>query len=327
MICLCCGKPILEDATSVEKETGWHRACVKRFFGTSRLPEIDIDDALLEQLAVESTNQGLTVPGIQKKLSLHLTTGREPRLTLVNYPTGFILKPQTEEYPALPEAEHLIMRMAEETGIRTVPFALLRTPMRGGSYAYITRRVDRVLPKGKTKELGILAMEDFCQLDRRLTQDKYRGSYERCARVIERWSAHPGLDLSELFLRLVFSYAVGNSDMHLKNFSLIETAPESGVYVLSDAYDLLPVNVILPEDKEQFALTMNGKKRNLRRKDFMLYAQNCSITEKTADRLIQSVVDRLNGYIELCRASILPGDMKEKLESLMIERCDILSRQ
>ena len=87
MICLCCGKPILEDATSVEKETGWHRACVKRFFGTSRLPEIDIDDALLEQLAVESTNQGLTVPGIQKKLSLHLTTGREPRLTLVNYPT------------------------------------------------------------------------------------------------------------------------------------------------------------------------------------------------------------------------------------------------
>jgi len=46
------------------------------------------------------------------------------------------------------------------------------------------------------------------------------------------------------------------------------------VYVLSDAYDLLPVNVILPEDNDQFAQTMNGKKRNLRRKDFMLYAQN-----------------------------------------------------
>lgn len=327
MICLCCGKPIREDATAVEKETGWHSACVKRFFGTSKLPEIEIDDALLEQLAVESTNQGLTVPGVQKKLSLHLTTGREPRLTLVNYPTGYILKPQTEEYPALPEAEHLIMRMAEETGIRTVPFALLRTPMRGGSYAYITRRVDRILRKGKTNALGMLAMEDFCQLDGRLTQDKYRGSYERCARVIERWSARPGIDLSELFLRLVFSYAVGNSDMHLKNFSLIETAPESGVYVLSDAYDLLPVNIILPEDKDQFALTMNGKKRNLRRKDFMLYAENCGIPEKTADRLIQSVVDRLNGYTELCRASFLPGDIKEKLESLMIERCEILSGQ
>lgn len=49
----------------------------------------------------------------------------------------------------------------------------------------------------------------------------------------------------------------GNSNKHLKNLSLIEN---NGVYVLSKAYDLLPVNVILPEDKEEFALTLNGKK-------------------------------------------------------------------
>ena len=322
MICLCCGKTIRDDATAVERETGWHRGCVRRFFGTTRLPEIDITDAILEQLAIESTHQGLTVPGVQKKLSLHLTAGREPRLTLVNYPTGYILKPQTDEYPALPEAEHLIMRMARETGIKTVPFALLRTPMCGGSYAYITRRVDRVLPTGGGNQaLKMLAMEDFCQLDDRLTQDKYRGSYERCARIIQRWSQRPGLDLSELFLRLVFSFAVGNSDMHLKNFSLIETAPESGMYVLSDAYDLLPVNVVLPEDKDQFALTMNGKKRNLRRKDFMVFAESCGIPSKTAEKMIQSIADRLDEYIELCRASLMPEDMKERLEALMVDRC------
>ena len=197
--------------------------------------------------------------------------------------------------------------------------------MRGGSYAYITRRVDRVLSAAKNDTGRMLAMEDFCQLDGRLTQDKYRGSCERCARIISRWSQRPGLDLSELFLRLVFSYAVGNSDMHLKNFSLIETAPESGQYALSDAYDLLPVNVILPEDQDQFALTMNGKKRNLRRKDFMVYAESCGISTKTAERLIQSVADRQNQYIELCRASFMPGDMKEKLEALMTGRCAVLS--
>ena len=326
MICLCCGKPINDSAAPQEKNAGWHSACVKRFFGTTRLPEIDIDDALLEQLAIESTNQGLTVPGVQKKLSLHLTTGQNPRLTLVNYPTGYILKPQTEEYPALPEAEHLVMRMARATGIRTVPFAMLFTPIRGGSYAYITRRIDRVLPTGSNKSLRLLAMEDFCQLDGRLTQDKYRGSYERCAKIISHWSQRPGLDLSELFLRLAFSYAVGNSDMHLKNFSLIETAPESGQYVLSDAYDLLPVNVILPEDKEQFALSMNGKKRNLRRKDFLVFAESSGIPAKTAERLIQSVVGRLNDYIELCRDSFLPDDMKVRLEAFMTERTDKLVR-
>ena len=116
------------------------------------------------------------------------------------------------------------------------------------------------------------AMEDFCQLDEMLTQDKYKGSYERCAKLIKKYSSIPALDMAELFLRLVFSFAVGNSDMHLKNFSLIETAPESGVYVLSPAYDLLSVNLVMPEDKEQFALPMNGKKTNLRRKDFLIFA-------------------------------------------------------
>ena len=91
---------------------------------------------------------------------------------------------------------------------------------------------------------------------------KYKGSYERCAKIIDRYSVRKGLDLTELYLRLVFSFIVGNSDMHLKNFSLIETEEGSGKYLLSPAYDLLPVNVIMPEDKEQFALAMNGKKRN-----------------------------------------------------------------
>ena len=81
--------------------------------------------------------------------------------------------------------------------------------------------------------------------------------------------------MTELYLRIVFSYVVGNSDMHLKNFSLIETEEGSGEYILSPAYDLLSVNLIMPEDKEQFALTMNGKKQNIRRKDFLIYAEKC----------------------------------------------------
>ena len=126
--------------------------------------------------------------------------------------------------------------------------------------------------------MQMLAMEDFCQLDLRLTQDKYKGSYERCAKIIERYSSRKGLDRTELYLRLVFSFLVGNSDMHLKNFSLIETEEGSEKYVLSPAYDLLPVNVIMPEDKEQFVLAMNGKKTHIRRKDFLLFAETCGMT-------------------------------------------------
>ena len=314
MNCLCCGKPIIETASEQVKVTQWHNRCVKRFFGTKTLPDIEVSEEVLEQLAIESTNKGLTVPGVQKKMSLHLdTNGATPRLTLVNYPTGYILKPQTKDYPCLPEAEYLVMQMAEKVKIKTVPHALIRIKAQGNSFAYITKRIDR-------RDGKMLAMEDFCQLDGRLTEDKYKGSYERCAKIIQRYSSRPGLDVTELFIRVVFSFIVGNSDMHLKNFSLIETDEKSGAYILSDAYDMLPVNTVNPADTEQTALTLNGKKRNLHRNDFLKFADTCPMDRTVAGKII----DRLKGYkSELIREteqSYLTDELKESLILLMEER-------
>ena len=315
MNCLCCGKPLRTEDT----HSGWHKSCIRRFFGTSELPELSIDEATFEDLATESTNKGYTVPGVQKKLSLHLfPEGRTPRLTLVNYPTGYILKPQVPEFEALPQAEHLVMCMADAMGIATVPHALI---MGKGGPAYITKRVDRIFAKNK---MQMLAMEDFCQLDLRLTQDKYKGSYERCAKVIARYSSRKGLDMAELYLRLVFSFLVGNSDMHLKNFSLIETEEGSGEYVLSPAYDLLPVNVIMPEDKEQFALAMNGKKTNLRRKDFLVFAEECGMARSAAEKMIAMLVSRKEKLLAMSQNSLLPKHLKEQLARLIEERAGIL---
>lgn len=314
MNCLCCGKPL-----KTEEPSGWHKSCVKRFFGTTVIPELDIDNAALELLAAESTNKGYTIPGVQKKLSLHLISERKPpRLTLVNYPTGFILKPQVEEFRALPESEQLVMSMADAAGISTVPHALVKG---NGSLAYITKRVDRVFDKSGMK---MLAMEDFCQLDLRLTQDKYKGSYERCAKVIERYSSRKGFDMAELFYRIVFNFITGNSDMHLKNFSLIETDEGSGSYVLSPAYDLLPVNVIMPEDKEQTALALNGKKQKIRRKDFLVFADECGISQVSAEKMMNKLVSMKSRFTAMCEESLLPEDMKEEFSALIEERCRVL---
>lgn len=324
MKCLCCGKDFSDHSSAEELRTGWHTSCVKKFFGTKVLPNIDVSDRVLEQLAEESISKGYTVPGVQKKLSLHLSDENKeaPRLTLVNYPTGYILKPQTKEYRALPEAEYLVMTMATATKIKTVPHALLCME-NGKQYAYITKRIDRA---GKPKKVQMLAMEDFCQLENRLTVDKYKGSYERCAKVIATYSQDAGLDTAELFLRIVFSFAVGNSDMHLKNFSLIETEEASEIYHLSDAYDMLPVNIVLPEDREQLALTLNGKKQNLKRRDFLTFAKTCKLNDKSAEKMIEKVILMKDSYIKLCRESYLPEDMKENFEKLICDRIDILRR-
>lgn len=284
--------------------------CKADFFGLKELPAIDIDKETLEELALKSSSLGLTVPGVQKKLSLHLSDEESSRLTLVGHPAGYILKPQTEDFEQLPESEDLVMDIAEMMGVRVVPHGLIEVDSK---WAYISKRIDRL-----NNEL--YAMEDFCQLSGRLTLDKYKSSYERCAGIIKKYSVMPGFDMSEFYLRLLVCFVTGNSDMHLKNFSLIEREPGSREYVLSSAYDLLPVNAIMPEDTEETALTLNGKKSNLKRKDFLAFADTAGLNNKAATRMIDSVVRRTDEAIRMCRTSFLNTALQDRMAALIKER-------
>ncbi len=319
MKCLCCGKVIKDTAADKEKKNRWHSQCIKKFFGTTQMPALDLSEEKLEELASMTVNKGLTVPGVQKKLSLHLSDDAEARLTIVDYPTGYILKPQTAEYDSLPEYEHLAMNLAETAGIQTVPHALMRV---SGQYVYITKRIDREIKKDSMK---LYAMEDFCQISNRLTQDKYKGSYENCGRIIKKYSIHPGLDLSELFLRTAFSFVIGNSDMHLKNFSLIESNPAGRQFSLSKAYDILPVNMILPEDEEQLALTLNGKKKNIRKKDFFALAQSLELPEKSAKNMLKKLCTLKEKFLEQCDESYLSAEQKAGMKELIVQRIEIIT--
>ena len=313
--CLCCGKIISTvNASKSELENQWHQQCCNSFFGRGEFPKIDISKETLEAFATEAVSKGFTVAGVQKKLSLHLSKEKEQRLTIVGYPSGYILKPQTEEFDFLPELENLVMRMAKAAKIKTVPNALIKLD---DGPAYITKRIDRSFSGNKIK---LLAMEDFCQLSERLTEDKYKSSYEHCAKVIKQYSSKSGLDLSEFFYRLVFCFITGNSDMHLKNFSLIESESGSRIFSLSSAYDLLPVNIVLPEDKEEFALTMNGKKSNLKLNDFLTFEASCGINQAAAVKMIKKLVSYKTEFDELINNSLLNDEYKNRMLSLIEER-------
>ena len=289
--------------------------CNASFFGLNRMPVIELDQDTLEELARKSSNMGLTVPGVQKKLSLHLSDEGSSRLTLVGHPAGYILKPQTEDFEQLPEAEDLVMDIADMMGVKTVPHGLIDVD---GKPAFITGRVDR-------QNDDVYAMEDLCQISERLTEDKYKGSYERCAGVIRQYSKRQGFDLSEFYLILLVCFVTGNSDMHLKNFSLIEQNPGTRDFVLAPAYDLLPVNVIMPEDKEETALTLNGKRAKLKRQDFIAFAANAGLPDKTAERMIESVISKEEKALTMCDDSSLNSNLKDAMKALIRERCSRLA--
>ena len=305
--CLSCGKE-LNDENKL-----WHDRCVAKVFGTKELPIIDLDEKSIEELARHRVDLSCTVPGVQKKISLGLSKNHERKLTLVDYPSGFILKSQVKgEGDDFPEGENLTMCLAECCGIRVVPHGLLC--LKDGSRAYITRRIDRV--DGKA-----IAMEDFCQLSGRLTEDKYHSSYEQCKKVIAKFSDSKKADLSRFVYLLLFCYLTGNSDMHLKNFSLIEN---NGVYSLSAAYDLLPVNVVFPSDKEEFALTLNGKKKNVTKNDFIKFASSEDPREnlegKEVVRMMKKLISFIPKMFELIDHSSLSEKHKEEFKALILER-------
>lgn len=301
-ICLCCGQRIEKNIN----EEPWHTKCVKSFFETSSLPKIDLGNEFLEKYVTKMIDSGITVTGVQKKLSLHLEGENNDRLTLVDYPGGYILKPPSDEYESLPEYEFCVMHLAKISEIKVVPNGIIED-------CFITKRIDRT--KG-----GKLAMEDFCQLSGRTTSEKYKGSYESCGKIIEKYSSMPGVDLADFFLRIVFSFVTGNSDMHYKNFSLIETRPGSREYRLSPAYDLLPVNIILPEDTEETALTLNGKKSNFKRDDFLDFGRRIGLVDKTILGLIKKVCDCKGPYDEVINSMPLKTKQKSSLKELISGR-------
>ena len=304
--CLYCYKHLADG------EVDYHKSCARKIFESTTVPVLPYTRVNIKELAQEIVSASTTVTGVQAKLSLDITRGHagEPqRFTIVGLWGRFILKPQTDRFANLPENEDLTMHLAEAAGIKTVPHSLIR--FADGELCYITRRVDR------TKNGDKIAMEDMCQLSERLTEDKYKGSYERIAKLIKQYSAAPLLDVVNFWEVVVFSWLTGNADMHLKNFSLYRPADN---YMLTPAYDLLSTSIVMPEDEEELALTLNGKKKKIKRADFEKAMLDSGMDEKAIEKLFKKFAKTLPKWYALIEESFLPKDMivayREKLNTM-----------
>ena len=303
--CLYCYRPLEKG------EKDFHAKCARKFFGTEKAPALDYSCEELENLALQVIKDQTSLTGVQPKLSLHLNEHEgSQRLTIVGLWGGFICKPQTIQFDQMPETEDLTMHLAELAKIDIVPHTLMR--MADNSLCYLTKRIDRSSTGEK------VVMEDMCQLTERLTEHKYRSSYEHIAKAIVQYSSMSKMDVTNFFEVVLFSWITGNNDMHLKNFSLFE--PNDGNIRLTPAYDMLNAVILNPKDEEELALTLNGKKKKLKRSDFITSGLTMGVEQKTIERLIDKYVKLLPEMKMLIGNSFLNDEFKDKYTELIVER-------
>lgn len=310
MKCLCCYKELNAG------EHDYHAACAKRWFGAQGVPTLPYSHADIRDMAKQIVRAQTTVTGVQAKLSLDIQRiDQESRFTIVSMDGAYILKPQTAQYPYLPENEDLTMHLAQIAKIEVVLHILVR--FEDGELCYLTKRIDRSANGQR------LPMEDMCQLTERLTERKYKGSYEQIAKAIRQYSDAPGLDLTNYWTTVLFCWLVGNSDMHLKNFSLY--APNTTEHILAPAYDLVNTLLVIPEDTEELALTLNGKKRKLTRHDFETAMLSSGLNEKVVSNIFRKFLRIYPQWEATIRNSFLPADLQEAYWQLIQQRIAIIN--
>ena len=306
--CLYCYKELV-----TAHESDFHERCSLEFFGTKTAPLLLYSLNQMSELAKEVVERSVAVPGVQPKLSLSLVNntiadGNKGRLTVVGAMGGnYIFKPPSEHFPEMPQNEHVTMRIAEAFGINTVKSSLIR--LQSGELSYLTKRIDRSDGGEKIHMLDMFQILDAF--------DKYKSSMEKVGKAIGQYSDDTLLDQLYFFELSVFCFITGNNDMHLKNFSMINSGNK---WVFAPAYDLLNVSIVNPEDKEELALTLEGKKKKLRRANFEHLGKILDLNEKQINVVFRRMIKNKIHAMDWIANSFLSNEYKEKYKIFLEQK-------
>lgn len=199
------------------------------------------------------------------------------------------------------------MKLAALIGIQTPLHGLMYC--KGGSLSYFIKRFDRKGKKGK------IAVEDFAQLAGVSRETKYDFSMERLIPLIEQFCTFPLIEKKKLFLLTLFSFLVGNEDLHLKNFSLIR---QENLSEFSPAYDLVNSSIVM-NTSEEMALPLRGKKSRLTQSDLIEYfgKERLHLTEETIEEVITRIRNSMEKWTQLIQISFLSEGKKKAYLALL----------
>jgi serine/threonine-protein kinase HipA len=269
-----------------------------------------------EEQRIEAYNRAskMSIQGVQPKLSAVFNI-KDGKFELVDKGGKYILKPQHNVYYQMPENEDLTMRLAELIGLEIPIHGLIWS--KDNSLTYFIKRFDR---KGQNDKIPV---EDFAQLAGLNRDTKYDYSMEKIVTLINMYCTFPAIENIKLFKLVLFNFLVGNEDMHLKNFSIIN---RDGKITLSPCYDLVNSTIEYKKPEEEIALPLMGKKKKLTQNILINYfgKEICELTPKSIESVLESVSSSIQEWNKLIDLSFLSSEMKTKYHDLLNVRLNIL---
>ncbi|GMR25717.1 MAG: HipA domain-containing protein [Ignavibacteria bacterium] len=252
----------------------------------------------------------MSIQGVQPKLSARLKV-KEKMFEIVDRYGDYILKPQSNFYPEVPENEDLSMRLAHIAGIEIPLHGLVYSI--DGKFTYFIKRFDRY---GKKKKRSL---EDFAQLAGKSRETKYDFSMEKIVAILDEYCTFPVIEKVKLFRLTLFNFLIGNEDMHLKNYSLIT---RDNKVELSPGYDLLNTIIALPNPQEEIALPIAGKKRNLNSKVLINYwgKERLGLNDVVINQVVNTFTKVRDEWERLINISFLSQKMKGRYLELLNSR-------
>ena len=188
-----------------------------------------------------------SLAGVQLKFSAIGRGGKQLRIPAQGRDGQWIVKLPSPRFPRVPENEFAMMTLAREVGIDVPEFGLIPVGSIGNlppefaedkTDAYFIRRFDRG-PDGER-----IHAEDFNQIYGQYPEKKYeQHGYTGMAKDI--WALLGEKGLAEFIRRVIFNAAIGNADMHLKNWSLLYL--DGRTPTLAPGYDYVSTIRYLPE--------------------------------------------------------------------------------
>ena len=214
-----------------------------------------LSDELLKSLAAEGTTTSTKILA-ETHLSLTGATGKVgvyydeenarwylPKGTA---PSTHIVKQSHVRYKSIVINELICLQTAKLLGINVPDSFIINTGNgKDEDILFATKRYDRILSDIIIDGLQVpyrLHQEDFAQALGIDAASKYettkKGYIAKMFALISNVSSKPIEDTGELWRRIVFNYLIGNTDSHIKNYSLVYNN-ELNKIKLAPAYDIV----------------------------------------------------------------------------------------